>query len=66
VTRLAGEHTLPPENLIAPDSIRRLAWTPPEKADVDTVDQALAGTGARAWQRALLAAELAEALVDPD
>jgi ribonuclease D len=66
VTRLATEHALPPENLIAPDSIRRLAWTPPEKADVDTVDQALAGTGARAWQRGLLAADLAEALVDPD
>jgi ribonuclease D len=66
VTRLATEHSLPPENLIAPDSIRRLAWTPPDKADLETVDQALAGTGARAWQRGLLAAELADALVDPD
>ena len=33
VTGTAAEHTLPPENLISPDSIRRLAWTPPEEVD---------------------------------
>ena len=37
--------TLPPENLVAPDAVRRLAWTPPEKTDPDTVGQALAATG---------------------
>ena len=38
VTRLAAaEHQLPPENLVAPDSVRRLAWTPPEPLDADTV-----------------------------
>ena len=66
VTRIAEAHSLPPENLVAPDSIRRLAWTPPERLDPQTVDEALAGTGVRAWQRGLLAAELAAALADPD
>jgi ribonuclease D len=62
VTRLAAEHNLPPENLIAPDAIRRLAWTPPDPADPDAVGEALTGYGARGWQVRLLAAELAAAL----
>jgi ribonuclease D len=65
VTRLAAAHTLPPENLVSPDSVRRLAWTPPEKLDPETVDEALAGTGVRTWQRHLLAEELTIALADP-
>jgi ribonuclease D len=65
VTRLAAEHNLPPENLVAPDSIRRLAWTPPEVIDESTVADALASTGARRWQTGLLAAELATALPEP-
>jgi ribonuclease D len=65
VTRLAGEHNLPPENLVAPDSVRRLAWTPPELIDLEAVTQALTATGVRHWQRTLLAAELAHALQDP-
>ncbi|HEY7222871.1 MAG TPA: ribonuclease D [Micromonosporaceae bacterium] len=65
VTRVAAQHRLPPENLIAPDSIRRLAWTPPDETTAPTVDAALAATGARQWQRSLLAAELAAALPPP-
>jgi ribonuclease D len=64
VTRIAGEHTLPPENLISPDSVRRLAWTPPEPADADIVADALRGTGAREWQIGLISAALAEALAE--
>jgi ribonuclease D len=65
VTRLAGAHNLPPENLVAPDSIRRLAWTPPEEISALAVTAALSANGARHWQSALLADELATALVDP-
>ena len=65
VTRLAAEHNLPPENLVAPDAVRRLAWSPPEEIDAGTVADALRATGVRAWQSALLAAELAEALPEP-
>jgi ribonuclease D len=65
VTRLAAEHNLPPENLIAPDSVRRLAWTPPEPVEEATVGAALAATGVRTWQRGLLVEELTRALLDP-
>jgi ribonuclease D len=65
VTRIATGHTLPPENLVAPDAIRRLAWSPPAPPDRDTVVAALAGFGVRRWQIGLLAVELSQALVDP-
>ena len=48
-----------------PDSIRRLAWSPPDKITYDTVAEALAGTGARAWQINLIADELVVALAEP-
>jgi ribonuclease D len=62
VTRIAASHTLPPENLIPPDAVRRLAWEPPDPITVDTVEAALAGYGARPWQRALIVGELTLAL----
>jgi ribonuclease D len=65
VTRIAAQHNLPPENLIAPDSVRRLAWTPPEKVDPESVAAALAGTGARRWQIGLVLDELTKALAEP-
>lgn len=65
VTRTAAGYTLPPENLITPDSVRRLAWTPPEEITPETVAATLRGYGARAWQVRLIADELAVALRDP-
>ncbi|WJK44098.1 ribonuclease D [Solwaraspora sp. WMMA2056] len=65
VVRTATAHTLPPENLIAPDSIRRLAWTPPEDLDEESVAATLRGFGARAWQVSLIVAELTTALRAP-
>ncbi|HEX6969280.1 MAG TPA: ribonuclease D [Micromonosporaceae bacterium] len=62
VTRIASDHRLPPENLIAPDSIRRLAWSPPEEVTAETVAVALRGYGARNWQIELISAGLADAL----
>ncbi|MEO3776875.1 ribonuclease D [Micromonospora sp. B11E3] len=65
VIRIAAAHTLPPENLIAPDSIRRLAWTPPDEITEDTVAETLRGFGAREWQLTLLLPELTPALLPP-
>ncbi len=59
---VAQEHGLPLENLLTPDTARRLAWEPPG-TDVDTVAAFLRGRGARAWQVGLTAAPLAAALV---
>ncbi len=65
VTGTAAEHKLPPENLISPDHVRRLAWTPPEEITPETVAATLRGFGARAWQVTLIADDLATALSDP-
>jgi len=65
VTEVAEAHGLPPENLVQPDAVRRLAWQPPAEHEPSTVAVALAATGARAWQVALVAGPLAAALPDP-
>jgi ribonuclease D len=65
VIATAEAHTLPPENLISPDFIRRLAWAPPDEITAQTVGDTLRGFGARAWQVGLIADQLAEVLPDP-
>jgi ribonuclease D len=62
VAEVATARKVPPENLITPDSVRRLAWAPPERIDAETVTAALRRLGARPWQTDLMAARLAEAL----
>lgn len=49
----ADEANVPVENLLTPDSVRRLTWRPPTPLTSDTVDAVLAGLGARRWQREL-------------
>jgi ribonuclease D len=65
VTGTAEAHALPPENLITPDYVRRLAWSPPAEISAESVREVLRGLGARDWQLGLLAADLADALVEP-
>ncbi|MFF5704062.1 HRDC domain-containing protein [Streptomyces sp. NPDC012794] len=50
VSALAERLNLPQENLISPDTVRRVCWEPPKPLDADAVAQALAGHGARPWQ----------------
>lgn len=57
---------MPPENLLQPDAVRRLAWTPPQPITAETVADALRANGARAWQLARVAEPLAEALPEPE
>jgi ribonuclease D len=64
VIRIATANELPPENLVPPDAVRRLAWTPPERLDASGVAKALGASGVRGWQIALLAEDLAVALAD--
>jgi ribonuclease D len=65
VQRLSDELDVPVENLLQPDALRRLCWTPPAPIDEEHVAQFLQGRGARPWQVELLAAPLAAALADP-
>ncbi|MFD7457044.1 MULTISPECIES: ribonuclease D [unclassified Streptomyces] len=62
VTALAEELNLPQENLIAPDTVRRVCWEPPKGADAEGVSRALVGYGARPWQVELVTPVLVEAL----
>ena len=62
LTELATEHQLPAENLLTPDYVRRLAWSPPTTLAEETVDAALAELGARPWQRRLTVPALSVAL----
>ncbi len=62
VAELARERNLPPENLLAPDSIRRIAWAPPEPLTTESVTETLIGYGVRRWQLELTAEPLATAL----
>lgn len=62
VNHIAEEVAVPPENLILPDSVRRLAWSPPKSLSERAVAEALAGYGARQWQISLTAGPLTAAL----
>ncbi|AEA25091.1 3'-5' exonuclease [Pseudonocardia dioxanivorans CB1190] len=56
---LAEKWSIPVENLLLPDLLRRLCWTPPADGDVAA---ALAAGGARPWQIALTAPLLEKAV----
>ncbi len=71
---LAEEQHMPLENLLTPDTLRRVLWSPPETRDpgelLDGVVDALVDLGARNWQIALTAPLIANAVtaadVEPD
>ncbi|TDD63346.1 ribonuclease D [Actinomadura rubrisoli] len=63
VAALADEHTMPSENLMQPDFVRRLAWTPPDEPSASAIGAALLGLGARPWQVGLTAQPLAKAFL---
>jgi ribonuclease D len=63
VAAIADEHSLPSENLLAPDAVRRLAWEPPDDLTPTSLATALAELGARPWQVDLTAKVMSRALV---
>ncbi|EGX59727.1 ribonuclease D [Streptomyces zinciresistens K42] len=50
VSALAERLAMPQENLITPDTVRRVCWEPPKDLDAESVAGALAAHGARPWQ----------------
>jgi ribonuclease D len=64
VEQLAVDLRMPTENLLTPDTLRRIAWSPPEPVDADTIASALAAHGARPWQIAYTAQVIADAFVE--
>ncbi|WP_030834470.1 ribonuclease D [Streptomyces hygroscopicus] len=65
VTQLAEQLNLPQENLIAPDTVRRLCWEPPAEPTTEVIASVLAGHGARPWQIDQVAPVLTAALLTP-
>jgi len=55
----AADHTLPVENLLSPDTLRRALWTPPKALSEPAFAETLSGLGARAWQVEIVAPVLA-------
>mgnify|MGYP001550182974 FL=1 len=64
MSELSEQHNIPTENLLLPDLMRRLAWSPPSSDAAEVTDFLLAG-GARPWQVTITAAGLAAAMADP-
>jgi ribonuclease D len=50
VTARAEQLSMPQENLVQPDAVRRICWEPPAEVSPATVAEALASHGARPWQ----------------
>lgn len=63
LSELSQRVSVPAENLLAPDLVRRLCWEWADSGDVGgAVDTFLHDNGARAWQRALTVPVLTRAL----
>ncbi|MGC0142477.1 HRDC domain-containing protein [Pseudactinotalea sp. Z1732] len=62
IRALADELELPQENLLSPDTQRRIAWRPPSSATEELVAQALRDLGARRWQVEQVTERLTQAL----
>ncbi len=69
-TGLAERLRLPVENLLTPDHLRRVLWSPPASRDprvlADQVAEQLRGYGARPWQVALTTELLVDAIIGAD
>jgi ribonuclease D len=68
VAALSEERNVPIENLLTPDSLRRVLWSPPKVGD-DELDQAVSDEllrlGARRWQIDLMAPLITQAIRHP-
>ncbi|MFP7833222.1 HRDC domain-containing protein [Marisediminicola sp. LYQ134] len=58
--------SIPLENLLMPETLRRLAWSPPESLTLDAIRSALEDLDARPWQIDATAQVILDAFVDLD
>jgi ribonuclease D len=64
VAEEAERLVMPPENLLTPDFLRRVAWQPPADTSAEGIRAALAALGARPWQIDATAQRIADAFVE--
>jgi ribonuclease D len=66
LTALSQQVSVPTENLVSPDVVRRLCWDwQPVEDTAAAIDGFLREAGSRPWQRELAVPVLAEALTNP-
>ena len=61
----AHVRNIPIENLLSPDSLRRMLWTPPAEVTRESICDGLLKLGARQWQIDIAAPILEEAINSP-
>jgi ribonuclease D len=64
ITVVSTELSIPVENVLTPELLRRLAWAPPPSLDLETVRSSLLALGARVWQVDAIAQVIVDAFVD--
>ena len=64
ITEVSTELSIPLENLLTPELLRRLSWTPPEQTTVEAIEIGLTDLGARPWQVDATAQSIHDAFVD--
>lgn len=64
LTEVSTAMSIPVENLLTPESLRRVAWAPPEPADRASITAVLESLGARTWQLEATAQVIADAFVE--
>jgi ribonuclease D len=62
MNRLSEEHQVPAENLLTPDTVRRVMWAP-AGSDLTAIGDQLRRLGTREWQIELTAPMLLDAVV---
>ncbi|GAB3601896.1 HRDC domain-containing protein [Microbacterium aureliae] len=60
----AAELAMPTENLLTPETLRRVAWSPPSPLESEAVADALRELGAREWQIAQTVQVIVDAFVE--
>jgi ribonuclease D len=61
----AQARSIPIENVLSPDSIRRVLWSPPPGPTLESIAEALRALGARQWQIDIAGPILEEAINRP-
>ena len=61
LAELSEQLNIPAENILLPDTLKRLCWEPPRQSTTATIAAALANYQARPWQIDLLTTPLAKA-----
>jgi ribonuclease D len=66
LAEIAERLEMPMENLLTPDHLRRVAWSPPPAPTADAIAASLTALGARRWQLEATAQTIADAFVEAE